>query len=280
MYTLSLLLNIPAVAEHDYIISGGKEGKSRLNVLADVLHHQTKALLQQHGLTKGMSFLDLGCGGGNVSLMAAGMVGNNGSVTAMDFDKEIISLAQEDATAAYAKNVSFHTMSAYDISYTNQFDIAYSRFLLSHLNDPAAVLQKMKQSVKPGGKVIVEDVDFSGHFCYPANVAFNQYLQYYAAAAKHSNADANIGPSLFSMFQTAGFEDVGFDVIQPCFNKGTGKWMAYLTLDRIKPTLIKDGIATEQTINTTLQQLEGFTKDEQTIISLPRIFRVWGMNKG
>ena len=267
------------MAEHDYIISGGKDGKSRLNVLADVLQHQTKALLQLHGLTKGMSLLDLGCGGGNVALMAAAIVGDNGSVTAVDFDREIIALAQEDATAAHAKNISFHAMSAYDISYTSQFDIAYSRFLLSHLDEPAAVLQKMKQSVKPGGKVIVEDVDFSGHFCYPANAAFDQYLRYYVAAAKHSNANANIGLSLFSMFQKTGFENVGFDVIQPCFNKGAGKWMAYLTLDRIKPALIRDGIATEQTINTTLQQLEGFTKDEQAIISLPRIFRVWGVKK-
>lgn len=48
----------------------------------------------------GRSFLDVICGGVNVSLMAAELVGMNGHVAAVDFDEKIILLAILDAQYA------------------------------------------------------------------------------------------------------------------------------------------------------------------------------------
>lgn len=262
--------------DHDYIISGGQQGKSRLDVLSHILHDHTRLLLEQHGVAKGASFLDVGCGGGNVAAMVADMVGSHGSVTAVDFDEHIIALARQDPKAAEKKNISFETMSAYELPFRGTFDVAYARFLLSHLEEPLAVLRRMANSVKPGGAVVVEDVHFSGHFCFPQCNAFDQYVQFYMEAAKRKGADPEIGPTLFSLFHEAGLVEVGFDVIQPCFNKGEGKMMAWLTLDRIKDALVEQGISSSGAIEAMLDKLQTFSRDEHTIISLPRIFRVWG----
>src|SRR5262249_14254867 len=131
-------------------------------------------------------------------------------------------------------------------------------------------------SVKSGGKVIAEDVHFSGHFCYPECDAFDWYVERYTTLARKNGQNAEIGPSLFNLFRQAGLKNVGFDVIQPCFHTGPGKWMAYLTLDRIKDSLIKHRMTSLATIENVLHELEEFTNDEHTIMSLPRIFRVWG----
>jgi ubiquinone/menaquinone biosynthesis C-methylase UbiE len=263
--------------ENDYIISGGQEGKSRLNVLSDILSSYTKTLLEKDGPISGKTFLDVGCGGGNVSLMAARMVGETGSVTGIDFDKEIISLAQKDAVKEGIKNITFEAISAEDITYNNQFDIVYARFLLSHLKSPMQVLQNMARNAKPGGKIIVQDVHFSGHFCYPPCKAFDDYLYYYTTTAKNNDQNPEIGSSLFQLFYQAKISDIKFETIQPSFNTGAGKWMAYLTMDKIKDTVIKQGLANAEEIEEVLAELEEFTKDEQTIISLPRIFTVWGI---
>ena len=263
----------------DYIISGGEAGKNRLNVLSEVLAEYEEALLNRLGLANGMSFLDMGSGGGNVAMLAAKIVGASGSVTALDFDKEIISLAQQDAADKGLHNTSFQAMSVYDMAFDNEFDITYARFLLSHLKRPLDVLQNMKRSVKQGGKIIVEDVHFSGHFSYPASEAFDNYVHYYTAAAKFKGEDANIGPSLPFLFERAGIKEVGFDTIQPCFINRPGKLMALLTLSNIKETLLAQGIAGLPEINAMLRHLEAFTNDPQTIISLPRIFRVWGIKR-
>lgn len=38
--------------------------------------------------------------------------------------------------------------------------VIYARFLLSHLSDPATVLNCLHHLLKPGGKLVVEDIDF------------------------------------------------------------------------------------------------------------------------
>jgi ubiquinone/menaquinone biosynthesis C-methylase UbiE len=167
----------------DYIISGGQAGKSRLNVLAGVLENSTRSLLLANGLREGSAFLDVGCGGGNVATMAAAIVGATGHITALDFDETLIALNQQDATAQGIGNLSYHAVSAYDIAYQNEFDVVYARFLLSHLQRPAEVLLNMLKATKSGGRIVVEDVQFSGHFCYPANAAFERYLELYVALA-------------------------------------------------------------------------------------------------
>lgn len=261
---------------YDYAISGGTEGKSRLNILASILHPYTHKLLEQMGVKPDAHLLDSGCGGGNVAIMAAKMVGANGSVTAIDFDPEIIRLAALDRDREQLNNLSFHTKSTYDIDYQNIFDFSYARFLLSHLKSPLAALIKMKDAVKPGGRIIVEDVHFSGHFCYPHHEAFSRYLDLYTQVVGHRGGNAELGPEIPGLFHQAGIEQVGFDVIQPSFDQGEGKWMAYITLARIREAIIHAHLAEVAELDNLLQQLEKFTSRSETIISLPRIFRVWG----
>jgi ubiquinone/menaquinone biosynthesis C-methylase UbiE len=263
----------------NYIISGGAEGKSRLNLLSETLHPYTVDLLSRLGVIESKTFLDVGCGGGNVTMLASQMVGATGHVTGIDFDEEIINLAREDARKSGADNVTFLVKSAYDIEWRNEYDFAYARFLLSHLQSPFEVLQKMVSSVKPGALVVAEDIHFSGHVCYPECKSFDLYVELFKKAAFNNGHNPEIGPSLYSLFVNAGLKNIGFDVILPCYNAGPGKWMAHITLDRIKPSLLKQGLATEEQIHDMLEELEIFTKDEKTIMSLPHIFRVWGVKE-
>ncbi|RYD58012.1 MAG: SAM-dependent methyltransferase [Sphingobacteriales bacterium] len=262
--------------ENEYIITGGEEGKKRLNILSDVMYAYTKSLLTANGVSAGGSFLDVGCGGGNVSMMASQIVGGQGRVVGVDFDETIISLDNKDEQASGITNITYQAMSAYDIDFSNEFDTVYARFLLSHLTEPLKVLKRMAQSAKPGGKIVVEDIHFSGHFCYPACPAFDKYVQLFTEAGLKHGQNPEIGLELPSLFEKAGIKDIGFDVIQPTFQSGAGKWMGYITMDKIKDAVLSLGLADRQAIDNILAELEAYTKDEQSIISLPRIFRVWG----
>src|SRR5436190_47163 len=77
-------------ASHGYAIRGGREGKQRLNLLARVMLPTTSQLLKTVGLRQGMECLDVGCGGGHVSLLMASMIGPAGKVVGTDTDKEIV----------------------------------------------------------------------------------------------------------------------------------------------------------------------------------------------
>jgi SAM-dependent methyltransferase len=260
----------------DYVISGGAEGKSRLNVLAEALYPHTKGLLETLGVGTGCSFLDNGCGGGNVSLMVAEMVGSDGRVVGLDMDRDILRLASLDAKAKGLANLDFLQKQAYDPGFKHEFDFTYARFLLSHLSDPLRALHMMKDATVPGGTVIAEDVHFTGHFSYPHNAAFERYLELYTQVVREKGGDAEIGPRLPDLFREAGIENVSFDIVQPAFAQGSGKWMAYITLEKIRDSIIHERLATRVEIDELLAELDAFTKDSGSIISLPRIVRVWG----
>ena len=51
-----------------YVIRGGERGKARLGVISAVLGPSTLGLLDRAGIAPGMTCLDLGCGGGDVTV--------------------------------------------------------------------------------------------------------------------------------------------------------------------------------------------------------------------
>ena len=77
-----------------YAIRGGIEGKKRLDLLARVMLPTTMQLFDRVGLIRGMKCLDVGCGGGHVAMLIAGIVGPEGRVVGTDTDAEILAFAK------------------------------------------------------------------------------------------------------------------------------------------------------------------------------------------
>jgi ubiquinone/menaquinone biosynthesis C-methylase UbiE len=260
-----------------YAISGGKEGKSRLNILAAAMQSHTQAWLINAGVRTASSFLDAGCGGGNVALLVTNLSGRKCRITGIDFDNEILKLAKEDALRENVHNIQYLHKNIYEMDFENEFDFVYARFLLSHLSDPLAALCKMKDAAMPGGKIIAEDIQFSKHFSYPFNRAFDLYIKLYPEIVKRRGGNAELGVLLPELFTDAGIKIIAMDVIQPVFISGEGKQMAYETMDKIKNALIEEKIENAETVNEILQNLKKFTEDDNSLISFPAIYRIAGI---
>ncbi|RYY39811.1 MAG: class I SAM-dependent methyltransferase [Chitinophagaceae bacterium] len=259
----------------EYIIAGGEAGKQRLALLGSILNEGTLALLRRLQPAGVERFLDLGCGGGSVALDVA-RSGFAKNVVGIDADATVLELARADAAAQGVARVEFRQADAEQWNEAAPYDLVYTRFVLSHMTHPQRVLQKAVDALRPGGLLLAEDVDFPGHFCYPANKAFHDYLDWYQQSARRNGQDPVIGPRLPSLLHASGLAACGFDIVQPAFQQGPGKWMAWQTLDKIGATLLRQHFITEDELATTLAALKVFTEDPQSIISLPRIFRAWG----
>jgi 2-polyprenyl-3-methyl-5-hydroxy-6-metoxy-1,4-benzoquinol methylase len=62
----------------EYAIRGGTAGRERLRVLARTLHTSTGALFDRLGVGAGLTCLDVGCGGGDVTFELARRVADRG----------------------------------------------------------------------------------------------------------------------------------------------------------------------------------------------------------
>jgi ubiquinone/menaquinone biosynthesis C-methylase UbiE len=261
--------------QQHYVLRGGEQGAERLRLLAAVTWPTTQALLLRVGLRQGLHCLDVGCGNGAVALKMAEVVGDTGRVVGVDADRRCLEVARHEANRTKS-TVEFKDASVSELGELSSFDLAYARFLLTHLPDPNQALEQMTHAVKPEGTVVVEDIQFTGHFCYPACPAFERYVELYQEVVVRKGGDPNIGPRLPNMFLDAGLDDVEFEVIQPVFRKGLGKLIAPVTLEHIRESVVDCGLASNEEITKCVAELESFARDPRTILSMPRIVQVSG----
>lgn len=261
--------------QRDYVLRGGDHGAERLRLLASVKWPSTQPLLQRAGLRVGMRCLDVGCGIGAVTLRMAEAVHPEGRVTGIDFDARCIGLAQLEAEQLGLK-VEFRTGSASDLADRSEYDLVFSRFLLTHLPEPERALESMVLAARPGGVVVVEDIQFTGHFSHPPCPAFDRYVALYQDVVRHKGGDPNIGPRLLGMLLDAGLTDVELEVIQPSYWYGPGKQIAAVTMEHIREAVVTAGLASEAEVTSVVDEIKSFADDPRTLLSLPRIFQVWG----
>jgi SAM-dependent methyltransferase len=95
----------------------------------------------------GLALLDVGAGGGDVSVALAEMVGRDGRVYAVDSDP--LSRDEVAHSAAAHTQVIALTQAGEDLILPEQVDLAFCRFLLLHVLDPAVVVRRMAAVVKP-----------------------------------------------------------------------------------------------------------------------------------
>lgn len=258
-----------------YTIDGGQAGKSRLNVIAEMMWPASSALLAAAGVSPGARCLDVGCGGGHVSLELAGLVGPTGSVVGLDLDAQILELARSDAAEAGVTNVEYRVGSA-DALDDGPYDVAYARFLLSHVSDPGGVVAGMAGAVAAGGVVIVEDIDQTGAFCHPDSPVYRRATELYRETVRRRGGNSDIGPELPALLRAAGLQSIGVKVAQPAALDGPFKMATYLTLDRIARAIVEEGTATATEVRDLRAELLTLTEDPTILMSVPRIVQSWG----
>lgn len=266
-------------AEH-YIIRGGIEGRERLRILARVMRPTTLELLHRAGIRSGMNCLDVGCGGGDVTFDLARLAGPSGRVRGLDLDEVKLGMARAEATELRLTNAVFERFNLDDGELKPEFDCVYARFLLTHLKDPTAAFRKMRQALKPGGLLIVEDIDCSGCFCYPERASFRRAVELYSKAVRQRGGDPDIGPKLPILLLNAGFADVKMNVVQPAGFEGEIKQIMPLTLENVTDAVIDCGLATRDELTALVADLYEQARDPLAVVSNPRVVQSWGRNSG
>jgi SAM-dependent methyltransferase len=259
-----------------YVIQGGVAGRERLRLLAEVMGPSTRALLAEVGIPAGARCLDVGCGGGDVTVELARAVGPRGRVVGVDLDEIKLDIAQRELAEQGLSNVEFHARDVAQWEPGEPFDVVYARFLLTHLPDPGALLSAVRRHLRTGGVIIVEDIDFRGHFAEPECPALRLFVELYTRSVRERGADANIGPRLPGLLRDAGLDDVQMKLFHPAALRGGIKLLTCVTLENIAEAVLADGLITPEELRETIAELYAFARDPHTILGGPRVFQAWG----
>jgi ubiquinone/menaquinone biosynthesis C-methylase UbiE len=129
----------------------------QLDLRNDVYRRPLATAIDRLGDITGWRCADVGAGAGDVSIALASMVGRRGRVYAIDSDplaRDVVASAAAEAGEAQVVAV---TQSAEDLLLPEAVDLAFCRFLLLHVVDPAGVLRRMATATRPGGHVIAQE---------------------------------------------------------------------------------------------------------------------------
>jgi ubiquinone/menaquinone biosynthesis C-methylase UbiE len=133
--------------EPSYALGHAPDEIRRLVDQAAILRPITIRLLKEAGIKPGMRILDVGCGAGDVAMLAAELAGESGSVLGIDRSEAAIQAAR--ARAASRKNIEFEIASPEEFPDGERFDIVIGRYVLIFQEDPAAFLRTSARLAKP-----------------------------------------------------------------------------------------------------------------------------------
>jgi SAM-dependent methyltransferase len=189
----------------EYVLGRSEQERQRLVRQALFVRRSTERVFQKAGLGAGMRVLDIGCGAGDVSLLAAEVVGPTGSVMGIDRDPGVIGLARERAKAGGLVIVTFEEGELDGFTAPERFDAAVGRFVLMYQADPVSALVKVSRVVKNGGLLVVQEPDFGGGIItWPAVALWQQVSHWINETFRRGGVHHDIGGKLYHLFRQAG----------------------------------------------------------------------------
>jgi len=217
----------------------------RLRILAALLDDGTFRLLERLGVQPGWRCLEVGAGGGSVAAWLCDRTAPGGSVLATDLDTTVLQELKRPNL-----EVRVHDVVSDELP-EREFDLVHARLLLAWLADPERGLQRMLAALRPGGCLLVEEMDF--HSVAPDSgldpvtwALFARVIDAHHAVLSEQHAfDPFYGRGLDRALSTAGLARVESEGRLSIWRGGQpGGTLWRLTLIQLREQLIEHGRVT------------------------------------
>jgi SAM-dependent methyltransferase len=194
------------VSSSPYVLGHSDHELQRLARQAALIGPVTRALLVEAGVGPGMRVLDVGTGRGDVALIAAELVGADGSVVGVDLAPSAVAAARERVAGLPLRNISFRAGDPAALEDEQPFDAVVGRYVLQFIEDPSATLRSLAANVVPGGVVAFHEIDWTAHRSFPAVELWDRCCRLATEALTAGGADTQIGAKLPAVFAAAGLD--------------------------------------------------------------------------
>jgi len=263
----------------DYPLGYSELEARRLAEQAALLEGLTAEVFRRAGLRAGMTVLDIGSGVGDVSLLAARLVGPKGAVLGIDRAASSVQTANGRATALGINHVRFEQADLDRFEADQTFDALVGRLVLLYLADPADILKRLSRHLRPGGIVALQEFDMTATSQVPPGELFLKVRGWLLAAFTAAGAQLDMGTKLYSSFLRAGFPppDMTAATLIASGPATTGYGYMVGVLRSLLPLIQRTGIATasEIDIDTLAARMHEDALAHERVMFLPRVVGAW-----
>ena len=262
-----------------YALGYSEDEARRLASQAAFLEDLTADVLRRAGIGSGMEVLDLGCGVGDVSVLAARMVGECGAVLGIDRAASSVEMARRRAAALGARNVRFETAELDAFDSAEMFDAVIGRFVLLYQPDPIAILRRFRNFLKPNGIIAFQEKDIETVSQVPTSETFRRVRSWILGGFKAAATELNMGSKLPPAFLNAGLPRPTMIAVSRVESGPNSPIYAILaqTVQSLLPLLECTGAATveEVAIDTLADRLLQDAVANESVTFSPRLVGAW-----
>jgi len=165
------------------------------------------ALLGAAGLRRDERVLDVACGTGVVTRLAAEQVGPNGSVVGLDINPAMLAVARPIPSPGAA--IEWHEASAESLPLVDgSFDVVLSSLGLQFVSDRSSALREMRRVLAPDGRLAIATVGPTPPIFAILEQALARHVKPEVAAFMRAVFSLHEQGELASLTRDAGFRDV------------------------------------------------------------------------
>lgn len=253
-----------------YFLAVGEKGSERLDILNKIVNPSSFQFLKKLNIPTDATVLELGCGNGHLAIWLAKVIVPKGRVIAIDNSDEQIVLAQKLAKQNKVNNITFINVSAYELSKLKDkynFDLIFSRFVLTHLVNHIQIIKELKNLLKNNGILVIQDMIANDIFSYPENKYVTQWLKLCLKYYDYYKKDSDIGKKLVNMFVQVNLQIVDYEYHHPLLKTKDEKLQMARGTIETKEGLLKNQLASEAYIDKMITNLIEVANNKNLVIS-------------
>ena len=254
------------------------EEKARLDAQASIWDPYTQRYLDALGIAPGWRCLEIGAGSGTMTTWLAQRVSPAGSVVAADLDTRFLAWIEDPVVEVRTLDITTAELDP------ESFDLVYCRMVLMHLPAPEVHLATLARLVRPGGFILVQDVDFSylettasAQFTLPpSNQRFAvRIMKAVNGLMAMTGADKAVAQRHPRRLHELGFENVGAESVNR-LQRGEPGGPYHAAFERVMQYVVQHGGVSERDAKRRLDQMA----DPSIGFSTGPMMSAWGRKPG
>ena len=256
-------------SQHVFDNAGGT-AEARYRELSRVYDENTIRHIEQRGIDRGWSCLEIGGGGGSIASWLCARVGVRGRVLATDLDPRFL-----EELSYINLEVRRHDIRTEGLP-KGEFDLAHARLVLIHLPDREVALRRMIDALKPGGWIVLEEFDALTFLPDPAvnpGEANLRVRQAFDEALTARGVDLYCGRLLAHELKANGLVQVGVEATVSLWGgKSIGTSLMQLNFEEMREPMVSSGLISREEFEADLKRIH----EEDFLMPSPMMWTAWG----